>query len=226
MGSAIASSFSTMTLNQPQTTNWYFDISASSHMTSHSNTLLHISAPRSFTPSSIIVGNASLLPVTTNGSTDLSGSFQLNNVLVSPHIIKNLTSAEFDPACCSMKDLLSRKLIVRCNSSRPLYPPHPPAAQSFVATTASLWNRHLGHPGHEALAKLASFLPTFSDNGGSSLCHACQLGCHIRLPFHSSSSRASRNFELIHYDLWTSPIVSVSGFKYYFLILDDCSHHL
>ena len=27
-------------------------------------------------------------------------------------------------------------------------------------------------------------------------------------------------------DLWTFPIASVSGFKYYLLILDDCSHYL
>jgi hypothetical protein len=39
-------------------------------------------------------------------------------------------------------------------------------------------------------------------------------------------SRASKNFDLIHCDLWTSPIVSVSGFKYYLVILDDCSHFL
>ena len=37
---------------------------------------------------------------------------------------------------------------------------------------------------------------------------------------------ASNNFDLIHCDLWTSPIASVSGFKYYLLILDDCSHYL
>ena len=58
------------------------------------------------------------------------------------------------------------------------------------------------------------------------LCHACQLGRHTRLPFHASSSRATRNFQLIHCDLWTSPIVSVSGHKYYLVILDDCSHFL
>ena len=31
-------------------------------------------------------------------------------------------------------------------------------------------------------------------------------------------------FELIHCDLWTSPIASVSGFKYYLVILDDFTH--
>jgi hypothetical protein len=32
------------------------------------------------------------------------------------------------------------------------------------------------------------------------------------------------NFDLIHCDLWTSPIVSISGYKYYMVILDDRSH--
>jgi hypothetical protein len=48
--------------------------------------------------------------------------------------------------------------------------------------------------------------------------------CHIRLPFPSYSSRAIRAFDLIHCDLWTSLVPSVSGYKYYF-ILDDCTHY-
>jgi hypothetical protein len=56
------------------------------------------------------------------------------------------------------------------------------------------------------------------------LCHACQLGRHIRLPFVSSNSRADNNFDLIYFDVWTSLIVSVSSYKYYLVILDDYSH--
>jgi hypothetical protein len=56
------------------------------------------------------------------------------------------------------------------------------------------------------------------------LCHACQLGCHTRLPFVSSASRVDNNFNLIHCDLWTSPIVSISGCKYYLVILDNYFH--
>jgi len=48
----------------------------------------------------------------------------------------------------------------------------------------------------------------------------------VRLPFHLSTSRASNNFDLIHCDLWTSLVLSVSGYKYYLAILDDCSHYL
>jgi hypothetical protein len=53
------------------------------------------------------------------------------------------------------------------------------------------------------------------------LCHACQLGRHVRLPFSSSSSHATHSFDLVHCDLWTSPITSMSGYKYYLVVLDD-----
>jgi hypothetical protein len=167
----------------------------------------------------------------------LSPSLRLNNVLVSPQLIKNLIcvrqftidnncSVEFDSSGCSMKDLLTWSEIARCNSSGPLYPLRfPAAAHSLVASsTSSLWHRRLGHRGHEALSKLSSVIPLCNKDDSHSVCHACQLGRHIRLPFHVSRSHATRNFDLIHCDLWTSPVISVSGYKYYLVILDDCSH--
>ena len=56
-----------------------------------------------------------------------------------------------------------------------------------------------------------------------SLCHACQLGRHSRLPFGSSTSVTTSTFELLHSDVWTSPVLSTSGFKYYLVLLDDFS---
>jgi hypothetical protein len=44
------------------------------------------------------------------------------------------------------------------------------------------------------------------------------------MPFTSSMSHADNIFDLIHCDLWTSPVVSVSGHKYYLLIIDNRSH--
>jgi histone deacetylase 1/2 len=58
-----------------------------------------------------------------------------------------------------------------------------------------------------------------------SFCDACHLGKISRLPFSTSHSRVASPFFLIHCDLWTSPIVSCSGYKYYLVILDDYSHY-
>jgi hypothetical protein len=44
------------------------------------------------------------------------------------------------------------------------------------------------------------------------------------MTFVSSTSHADNNFDLIHYYMWTSPIVSISGYEYYLVILDDRSH--
>jgi len=160
----------TVSLNQPATTDWFFDSGATSHMTSDSSTLTHNFLSRYH--SSIVVGNGSLLPVTSTGTVTLPGSFSLNNVLVSPSLIKNLISVrqftsdnncfvEFDPAGCSVKDRESRRVLVRCNSAGPLYPLRLPPA---------------GHPGHEVMAKLASIIPSCNKELSKSLCHACQLG--------------------------------------------------
>jgi hypothetical protein len=42
--------------------------------------------------------------------------------------------------------------------------------------------------------------------------------------FSSSTSRAAQAFDLVHCDLWTSLVLSLSGYKYYLVILDDFSH--
>ena len=224
-----------MSLQQPPQHEWYFDSGVTNQMTSDAGIL----SPSSFSGSSlssIVVGNGSLLPVTSTSSTLLPHQLALNNVLVSPNLIKNLISVrqfttdnncsiEFDHLGCSMKALPSRTEIVRCDSSGPLYPLRLPATALLASSSSSLWHQRLGHPGPEVLSKLALVIHC-NKPASHTLCHACQLGRHTRLPFHASSSRATRIFQLIHCDLWTSPVTSVSGHKYYLVILDDCSHFL
>jgi hypothetical protein len=120
----------------------------------------------------------------------------------------------------------SWRVLVRCESASLLYPLRVPTATALVAGSSPLWHRRISHPGHEVLFQLVSVIASCNKELGSSLCHACQLGHHIRSPFPTSTSRATSNFDLIHYDLWTSLVVSISGFKYYLVILDDCSHYL
>ena len=111
------------------------DSGASNHMTPDAGNISLFRPPCSSYPSSVIVGNGSTLPVTSIGHTVLPGALHLNNVLVAPHIIKNLISVrqftidnrcsvEFDPFGLSVKDLRSRNVIARCNSAGPLYHLH------------------------------------------------------------------------------------------------------
>jgi hypothetical protein len=81
----------------------------------------------SASPSSIVVGNGSTLPVTSVGDSAIPGPFYLNNILLAPNIVQNLISIhrfttdnwcsmEFDPFGLSMKDLTNRNMIARPNT--------------------------------------------------------------------------------------------------------------
>jgi hypothetical protein len=150
---------------------------------------------------------------------------------------------EFDHFGLSVKDLTTRNVIARSNSTDLLYTlcllssttssRTSPCAMSTIdvphilaAVATSTWHRRLGHPGPDALSSLSrsSFISCTSTT--YDFCHACQLSKHTRLPFSSSSSCAEKAFDLLYLDLWTSPIISVSGLKYYLVILDDFTHYL
>jgi hypothetical protein len=103
-------------------------------------------SPQSWTtlhPRSIIVGNGSILPVTSVGDSLLPGPFYLNDVLVAPDLVQSLLSVrrlttdnscsmEFDPFGLSVKDLATRSVIVRYNSSSPLYTIPLSASATFI----------------------------------------------------------------------------------------------
>jgi hypothetical protein len=232
---------------------WVAD-SGASHHTTHS--VGNISNPRplnSASPSLIVVGNGSTLPVTLVGDSVIPGSFYLNNILLAPDIVQNLLfvyrfttdnlcSMEFDHFGLSVKDLTTRNAIDRSNSTGPLYTLCLPsstassrtspcamstiaASRILAAVATSTWHCRLGHPGPDALSSLSrsSFISCTSTND---FCHACQLGKHTRLSFSSSSSRVEKTFDLLHLDLWTSLVISVFGSKYYLVILDDFTHYL
>jgi hypothetical protein len=148
---------------------------------------------------------------------------------------------EFDLFDLSVKDLTTKNVIVMSNSTDPLYTmclhgsltPSSSAVAALAAvphtfTVVALitWHCRLGHPGPDVLSSLSrsSFIQCTSKK--HDVCHACQLGKHTKLPFCSSSHRAEYPFDLIHLDLWTSPVVSVSSSKYYLVILNDFTHYL
>jgi hypothetical protein len=59
-----------------------------------------------------------------------------------------------------------------------------------------------------------------------SVSEVCQKGKHIPFPFHNSRTFTYFPFQIIHCDIWTSPIESFTGFKYYLIIIDDYSHYI
>jgi hypothetical protein len=128
------------------------------------------------------------------------------------------TSRDFQPARCTC--------CVYLGSSTDTMAALAATPHTLAVVALTTWRRRLGHAGPDTLSGLSrsSFIQCTSNK--HEFCHACQLDKHTRLPFHSSSHRTEHPFDLIHLDLWTSPIVSVSSSKYYLVILDDFSHYL
>jgi hypothetical protein len=195
-----------------------------------------------------MVGDGSCLPVTSVGSAP--DPFRLFDVLVAPQKVHNLFSirqftadnsffVEFDTSGLSVKDLATGRPLLRCDSTEPLYtlwlpvsaastsPSSSSSAALAVTTSFTTWHRRLGHPGRDVLAQIShSGDISCTRTTAEHLCQACQLGRHVRLPFSSSSSsHAAHAFDLIHCDVWNSPVLSISGYKYYLMIIDDFSHY-
>ncbi|GKB15833.1 ribonuclease H-like domain-containing protein [Tanacetum coccineum] len=190
--------FHTMT---PQDPSWNMDTGASSHLTD--NTVTHTG--HSFLHTS-------------------HKPLHLNHILVTPHIIKNLisvrkftrdndVSVEFDAYGFSVKDYQTQKLLLRYDSTGDLYlvTQQPPLQTPVVllSLSSTTWHRRLGYPGEYVLRRLeSSNLISCNKSKSSALCHACQLGKHVKLSFYSSESSAKSIFDIIHSDIWTLPIPS------------------
>jgi hypothetical protein len=240
-----------MALHPPPTSvqDWVADSGATHHTTPSVGNISTLRPLASSNPSSIVVGNGSSLSITSVGDSVLPRPFYLNNILLAPDMVQSLLSVhrftidnwcsmEFDMFGLSVKDLTTKNKIVRSNSTDPLSTMRLPGSltpsssvvdvlaavpHALTVVAPTTWHRRLGHPGPNVLSR-TSFIQCTSNK--HDFCHACQLGKHTRLPFCSSSHRAERVFDLMHLDLLTSPVVSVSGSKYYRVILDDFTHYL
>ena len=67
---------------------------------------------------------------------------------------------------------------------------------------------------------LVSFPNKFHD-----FCNSCQLAKSHRLPFTLVNHRFQQPLELIHSNLWQSPVLSNSGYRYGICFVDDFSHY-
>ena len=113
-----------------------------------------------------------------------------------------------------MKDLATGNIVLRSNSTGDLYPfqlthgasttSSTPSAFSIFSTSA--WHSRLGHPRNAILNSLYSSRLIQCNKDPTFVCHSCPLGKHIKLPFVHSSFVSTKPFEIIHSDLWTSPI--------------------
>jgi hypothetical protein len=97
-----------------------------------------------------------------------------------------------------------------------------------IKTIADVWHSRLGHPNHQVLEFMLNHqqIPMLKSKSSQFLCTPCQLGKSRKLLFCDSSRVTSAPLELIHSDIWTSPILSTNGYKYYVIFVDDFSRYM
>ena len=192
-----------------------------------------------------MIGDGSGLSITHTGSTSLKTpqtTFKLNNVLCVPRIKKNLisisqfcksnnVSIEFLPSNFLVKELYTGATLLMGHTKDGVYEwpvTSPLLAFSSTKASSSEWHNRLGHPAFPILKHvlsnnklgLSSFLSSdFSYN-------ACLCNKSHKLSFSTSTLVSSQPLETIFSNVWTSPIISHNGFKYYVIFIDHFTKYI
>ncbi|GKE62387.1 hypothetical protein Tco_1512754 [Tanacetum coccineum] len=87
-----------------------------------------------------------------NNLSDIFNSSIYSSVVVGDGNSIPVTNSEFDPFVFSVKDFQTHRLMLRCDSTGPLFPVTKPSPIPQVYLTGQYtWHQHLGHPGSEVL---------------------------------------------------------------------------
>ena len=244
--SAMASS-SPITLNKQPNGTWLLDMGANAHITPEIQNLVN---PKEYNGNDGVggVGNDSGIPISHYGSNQLytnACSFDLNNILHCPTASTNIISTHrftLDNHCYLLifpyfflvKDLKTQKMFFRGRCENGLYPFPSGSGKSniqfsaFVGVRVSVqkWHARLGHPANSTIKFLVSNkLVLILGTSTVTFCESCLLGKSTRLPFNVSKSISQFPLQLLHSDVWCSPIISNEGFRYYLLFVDDYSRY-
>jgi len=192
----------------------------------------------------VIVGNGASLPITHTGNISHSPDLKLLDVLVVPHLTKNLLSISkltndfplsvtFANNFFTVQNCLTGKVVATGRRDGGLYVLER-GNSAFISVLKNkslhysydLWHARLGHVNHSILAllnkkgqlHLTSLLPS------PKLYDTCQLAKNHRLPYTRNEHKSSNVLDLIHCDIWgPSPVKSNLGHNYYVLFIDDYS---
>ena len=118
---------------------------------------------------------------------------------------------------------------MRCESRGEMHPIASPVTSpsTFAALAPSLWHDRVGPVRTSVLNSLRKNKFIASNQlKNSYIFRSCPLGKHVKFLFYQYSSRTYMPFDIIHSDLWTSPVLRSSGHPYYVLFVDDYSYFL
>ena len=194
-----------------------------------------------------MIGNGTGLPITHTGSTKLplsSRPLTLNNILCVPSMKRNLISVnklcktnnvmvQMCPYEFQVKDLRTGETLVNGKASKGVY--EWPTESSSVLnnvlvfssfkTSRSGWHSRLGHPNSQTLGHMISSFHLPVSSLSSLPCNSCHSNKTHKLPFSNTTLSSSRPLDIIFSDVWTSPIHSIDGYKYFVLFVDHFTRY-
>jgi hypothetical protein len=188
------------------------------------SSLVHCKPSNSFNLSQFLLKDILHCP---NASANL---FSINKFCIDNNCWFALTSSNF-----FVKDNLTWVVLFQGPSENGLYPIplHHKSLNKWkgfttylgVKTTDMVWHQRLGHPSFSIFQYLLKNwqLPLTGSVDKTRICSSCQLGKSKQHPFFESTKVSTGPLELIHSDVWTSSVSSLSGCKFYVLFIDDYS---
>ena len=224
------------------TSDWYLDTGASAHMMPDSTTLT--TSEQYVGKDKVIVGNGAPLPITHTGTSQPSPNLKLLDVLLVPHLTKNLLSISkltkdfpllvtFNDSSFIIQNKITRTVVAtgRCDDGLHVLERGNVVFifvlnKSVLAASYDLWHARLGHVNHSIISllnkkghlSLTSILPN------PAICATCQIAKSHKLSFSSNNTRSNSILGLIHCDIWgPATIKSKMGFAYYMIFVDDHS---
>ncbi|KAL6191367.1 hypothetical protein ACLB2K_037758 [Fragaria x ananassa] len=161
---------------------------------------------------------------------------------------QNNCSVWFDEFICVIQDKVLGTILYKGLSKQWLYPIpfdlpllNKSAEKSTIAVTSSpstqatgfvgklvkysLWHQRFGHPSNDIVRAMLKKCNNHSlGDSEQFICEPCLLGKFKKLPFPISQNRSVTPFEIIHSNVWgPAPYLSIDGFKYFVLFIDDCT---
>jgi len=228
---------------QPEDSTWYADSDANHHLTPALENL-HIHEPYTGLDT-IVVGNGLGLQITNTGSFTLTtpnATLHMSRVFHCPQALVNLLSINqfcMDNYCFFIltdshyfiKDKVMGLTLLEGKSEGGLYPINTSkvvlpknrllSAMLGVKTSVSVWHSRFGHPSSSIVNDILNkhHFPFTRSLSNKEVCEPCQLVKGKQLPFPSSTRVSATPLQLIHTDVCCSPVVSLSGFRYYVIFL-------
>ncbi|KAG7534176.1 Integrase catalytic core [Arabidopsis thaliana x Arabidopsis arenosa] len=225
---------------------WLLDSGATHHLTTD---LSNLSFHQLYNGGEeVTIADGSGLPISHTGSTylpTLSKPLTLKDVLYVPNIAKNLisvyrlcnsnqVSVEFFPAHFQVKDLRTGARLLQGRTKNELYE-WPVTSQNFTTLFASptpkaslpSWHSRLGHPSPPILQTIVSqfSLPCFDSTNKHFPCSHCLINKSHKLPFSTNTITSNKPLQYIYSDVWSSPLMSNDGFKYYLVLVDHYTRY-